>query len=120
MPFNADTSSPACVELARPSARLLPAPMISNGLRATRASRTAVATSSSVCATTAVIGSKPRQVGKGEPAILHVHMTLLNAGRQSRKHLARIEQAPGVEGAFETLLLVEISLGEHRRHQVAL
>ena len=37
-----------------------------------------------------------------------------------RKHLAGIEQALGVEGAFQPLLLVEIDLGEHHRHQVAL
>ena len=36
------------------------------------------------------------------------------------KTLPGIEQAAVVEGAFEPLLLGEIGLGEHRRHQVAL
>ena len=36
------------------------------------------------------------------------------------KDLARVEQAAVVESAFEPLLLGEIGLGEHRRHQVAL
>ena len=37
-----------------------------------------------------------------------------------RKHLAGIEQAAAVEGAFQPLLLRQIGFGEHRRHQVAL
>ena len=37
-----------------------------------------------------------------------------------REHLAGIEQALVVEGAFDALLLVEIDLGKHHRHQIAL
>ena len=51
---------------------------------------------------------------------MHVHAAELGAAVQRREHLAGIEQALVVEGAFEPLLLVEIDLGEHRRHQVAL
>src|SRR3546814_16296267 len=36
------------------------------------------------------------------------------------KHLARIEQQFGIERAFQALLLLEIGLGEHHGHQVAL
>ena len=42
------------------------------------------------------------------------------AAMQGREHLAGIEQALRVERAFDPLLLVQVDLGEHRRHQVAL
>src|SRR5438105_3567140 len=54
------------------------------------------------------------------PARMHVQAAELGAAMQGREHLAGVEQALGVEGAFEPLLLVQIDLGEHRRHQVAL
>src|SRR3981081_1014888 len=44
----------------------------------------------------------------------------LSAAVQGRKYLPRIEQALRVERAFQPLLLVEIDLAEHLRHQVAL
>ena len=58
--------------------------------------------------------------GTARCAGMHMHAAELGAAVQRRKHLAGIEQALGVEGAFEPLLLVEVDLGEHRRHQVAL
>ena len=39
---------------------------------------------------------------------------------QGREHLAGVEQALVVEGAFQPQLLGEIDLVEHGRHQVAL
>ena len=39
---------------------------------------------------------------------------------QRRENLTWIEQPLVVERAFKSLLLIEIGLGEHRRHQVAL
>jgi hypothetical protein len=41
------------------------------------------------------------------------------AAMQLREYLAGVEQAFGVKGAFQALLLVEIDLGEHDRHQIA-
>ena len=51
---------------------------------------------------------------------MHMHAAELGAAVQRRKHLAGIEQALVVEGAFDALLLIEIDLGKHHRHQVAL
>ena len=49
-----------------------------------------------------------------------MHAAKFGAAAQGRKHLARIEQPFLVEGAFQSLLLVEIDLGEHDRHQITL
>ncbi len=49
-----------------------------------------------------------------------MHAGKLGAAVQGREHLARIEQTLLVEGTFEPLLLREVDLREHRRHQVAL
>lgn len=51
---------------------------------------------------------------------MDVHAAELGAAVQGRKHLSGIEQALRVEGAFQTLLLVEVDLAEHFRHQIAL
>ncbi len=51
---------------------------------------------------------------------MDVHAAELGAAVQRREHLAGVEKAAGVEGALEALLLVEVGLGEHRPHQVAL
>src|SRR4030081_2253177 len=64
--------------------------------------------------------SKPWKVGKRELATMDMHATQFGAAVQGRKHLSRIEQALRVERAFQPLLLVEIDLAEHLRHQVAL
>src|SRR5262249_40893074 len=50
--------------------------------------------------------SEPRKVRERDPARVHVHAAELGAAVQRRKHLAGIEQALLVEGAFEPLLLV--------------
>src|SRR5215469_13020557 len=62
--------------------------------------------------------SKSRQVGKCGPSCMHMHASEFRAAVQRRKHLAGIEQALVVEGAFEPLLLIEIGFREHRRHKV--
>ena len=49
-----------------------------------------------------------------------MHVALLHAGMQRGKDFARIEQACVIERAFETLLLRQIRVREHRRHQIAL
>src|SRR5687768_5092900 len=64
--------------------------------------------------------SEPRQIGMRQLSTTHQHAAKLGAAMEDREHLAGIEQAVAVEGAFEPLLLVEIGLGEHFRHQVAL
>ena len=51
---------------------------------------------------------------------MHMQVPELGAAVQLRKHLAGIEQALRVEGAFQPLLLIEVNLGEHVAHQVAL
>src|SRR5262245_14873076 len=44
----------------------------------------------------------------------------LGATVQLREHFSGVEQALGVECALHALLLIEIDLREHRRHEVAL
>src|SRR5437868_2232425 len=51
---------------------------------------------------------------------MDMHAAKLGTAVQRREHLAGVEQALVVERTFEPLLLGEISLAEHRRHQVAL
>src|SRR5258708_30536298 len=64
--------------------------------------------------------SKPRKFWESELAAMDMYATQFCAAMQGRKYLAGIEQALRVECAFQTLLLVEIDLAEHFRHQVAL
>ncbi len=62
--------------------------------------------------------SKSRQVGERQPAVLHMHMPLLHAGRQGGKHLAGVEQAAAPSNAhLRRCCCVKIGVGEHRRHQ---
>jgi len=42
------------------------------------------------------------------------------AAVELREYLAGIEQSLGIEGALHTLLLAEVDLGKHDRHQIAL
>ena len=51
---------------------------------------------------------------------MDMHAAKFGTAMQRREHLAGIEQALRVERAFQALLLVEIDLAEHLRHQVAL
>src|SRR5207248_3235207 len=52
--------------------------------------------------------SKARQVGMGQLAAAHMDTPQFGAAMQHRKDLAGVEQALGIEGAFQTLLLIEI------------
>src|SRR5882724_9985252 len=51
---------------------------------------------------------------------MHMHAAELGAAVQYRKHFSGIEQAVRIERAFQPLLLIEIDLAEHFRHQIAL
>src|SRR3546814_4115017 len=51
---------------------------------------------------------------------MNMHPAQFGATMQGGKHLARIEQQFGIERAFQALLLLEIGLGEHHGHQIAL
>jgi len=51
---------------------------------------------------------------------MHVHPAELGTAVQGRKHFSGIEQTFRIEGAFDALLLVQVDLRKHRRHQVAL
>ena len=46
--------------------------------------------------------------------------TELGAAMQLRKYLARVEQAVGIECAFQALLMRQVAFVKHRPHQVAL
>ena len=47
-------------------------------------------------------------MGMRQLRAMHMHMALLDAGRQGGKHLAGIEQALRIEGAFDPVLLLQI------------
>src|SRR6516165_10890829 len=64
--------------------------------------------------------SESLQVGKRHSPSMDMHAAELGTAVECRKHLARIEQATAVEGAFEPLLLREVGLAEHDRHEIAL
>src|ERR1700688_863793 len=51
---------------------------------------------------------------------MDVHAAEFSATAELRKHLARIEQAFRIEGAFQPLLLIQVDLVEHRVHEIAL
>src|SRR5438874_1091292 len=103
-------------------ARLEPWPTISTVLPPASADCTAASTSvaSRGRRVSAIAGSESRNVGKRDPTRVDVHAPELGASVQRRKYLARVEQTLVVERAFEPLLLLEVGLGEHCRHQVAL
>src|SRR5689334_2430275 len=63
---------------------------------------------------------EPRKVRKRHLAGVDMHAAELGAAVQGRKHFSGIEQALRVEGAFDALLLVQIDVGKHLAHQVAL
>src|SRR5271168_1141218 len=94
--------------------------MISSGCSLASAARTACSTSlaSRTLRVSTCACSKPGKFGEGELAAMDMHAAELSAAVQGRKHLAGIEQASRVERAFEPLLLVEIDLAEHFRHQI--
>src|SRR6266699_4440461 len=121
-PVSAERSSVRSVCAGRPIARFEPCPTISTVLPSASAHGTAASTSlaSRGWTVSAIAGSEPRNIRKRYPPGVHVHAPELGAAVQRRKHLARVEQTLVVEGAFEPLLLLEVSLGEHGRHQVAL
>src|SRR6185312_15903910 len=103
--------------------RLEPWPTISSGASCDKAHSTADRTSSAVVGAKLLARpdiSEPRNVGERQLAAVDMHAAKLRAAPQLRKHLARIEQMVGVEGAFDPHLLVEVDLVEHLRHQVAL
>src|SRR6185436_5848509 len=63
---------------------------------------------------------EPRNIGKRQPAGMNVQAAELGAAVQLRENFSGIEQAFGVERTFDPLLLIEVDLREHYRHQVAL
>src|SRR5712671_837638 len=62
---------------------------------------------------------EPRKIRKCELAAMDMDAAEFGAAVQGRKHFSGIEQALRVEGAFQPLLLVEIDLRKHLRHQIA-
>src|SRR4030088_1408983 len=119
--LSADRSNSALVAIGCPINRLEPWPMISSGCSLAIAARTTSSTSlaSRTLGVSTRACSKPREFGKGHLAAMDVHAAQLGAAVQGRKYLAGIEQALRVERAFQPLLLVEIDLPEHLRHQVS-
>src|SRR5690606_34073971 len=105
----------------RPTARLEPCASTSSGASSAAAQATTSRTASGVSRRRTLIGaSEPRQVGKGELSLVHMHAPELGAAMQDGEDLPRIEQVIGVEGALHPLLLLQIRLGEHFRHEIAL
>src|SRR5262249_10946643 len=110
----------ACgVCIGRPMPRLLPPATISSASScATAAATTSTSARSSVGRKR--VTSKPREIGKGGVAAMDVHAAELGTAVELREDLAGIEQALRIEGAFQSLLLVQVDLVEHRRHEIAL
>src|SRR3954453_18977862 len=66
------------------------------------------------------LGLESGNIGECQFAAMHMYASEFGAAVQGRKDLAGIEQALGVESAFQPLLLVEIDFSEHFPHQVTL
>src|SRR5215831_5566422 len=64
--------------------------------------------------------SKSRNIREWQSPAAHMHAAKFGAPVQGWENLARIEKPLVVEGALQALLLVEIGLREHHRHEVAL
>src|SRR5262249_56095600 len=119
-PVSVERSRVTSVCAGRPIARFEPCPTISTVLPSASAHCTAASTSLASRGRTmsAIAGSEPRNIRKRHPPGVHVHAPELGAAVQRRKHLAWIEQALVVEGAFEPLLRLQVALAEHRRHHI--
>ena len=63
---------------------------------------------------------EPRQVWKPHLPAVDVHAAELGAAVELGEDLAGVEDLGRVEGAFDALLLIQVVLVEHHRHQVAL
>src|SRR5580698_4150608 len=96
--------------------------MISSGCSPASAARTACSTSpaSRTFKVSTAACSKPGNLGKCQLAAVDMDAAEFGAAVQGRKYLAWVQEALGVEGAFQPLLLVEVDLRKHLRHQVAL
>src|SRR5437762_6557250 len=105
-----------------PISRFEPLPMISSGCSLAIAVRTASSTSfaSRTLRVSTPCCSKPREFREGELASMDVHAAKFGAAMKRRKHFARVQQSLRVEGTLQPLLLVEIDIAKHLRHQVAL
>jgi hypothetical protein len=57
---------------------------------------------------------EPRYVGETNLPGMYVDAAKLGAAAKLGEHLARVQQPFGIKRAFETLLLVEVALVEHR------
>src|SRR5215210_4107644 len=110
--------------MGRPSPRLEPPPASSSGCSSETAQATTSQPSFALAgentATAAASRSEARQVWEPDLPAMHVHPPEFGAAVELREHLARDEQPPRIEGAFEPLLLGEVGLVEHLAHQVAL
>src|SRR5579859_4742781 len=120
MPARPLRSSTSAVCSGRPMVRLLPAPTSSSGALRSSADITASTSAAGVVGCIRFMGSEPRQVGETQRPVMNMDPAQFRAAAKLREDLAGIEQLLRVEGAFEPHLVVEIGLGEHGRHQVAL
>ena len=91
----------------RPSARMVPEPTISIGVLSAIAVRMASVSPVRSSGLSSVTSSKPRDLGEGQLATVDMHAAKLGAAMQHREHLARVEQALRIEGAFQALLMRE-------------
>src|SRR3954463_15436043 len=57
------------------------------------------------------------EVGKAYLSPMDMHPSEFRTAAELREDLAGIEQRAGIKSAFETLLLIEVNLIEHRTHQ---
>src|SRR5271163_818259 len=105
----------------RPRPRLVPPPTISSGRsRATASATMSRSSAASRGSNVVMAGSEARQVRKRDLAAADMELAHLGAAMQGREYLAGIEQRLVVERTFDALLLAQIDIVEHHRHEVAL
>src|SRR5271165_4282336 len=123
MPASRDRSRTCSGFTGRPSARFVPPATISSERpsAAAQATISAVSRASDGCRVDIdSLRSETRKIGKAELAGMDMHAAELRAAAELREHFSRVEKALRVEGAFQALLLVEVELGEHGPHEIAL
>src|SRR5262249_52518982 len=120
-PERPERSSMRLLLTGRPQPRFVPPPTISSGCSAASASCTAARTPSALVGENVSLtsASKPRQVREARLAAVDVDAPQLGAAVQRRGHLGRAEQWIGGGHALHPLLLRQIRLAEHRRHEIA-
>src|SRR3546814_8468286 len=116
MPARPERSRIRSAWTGRPRRRLVPRDSTASGISSAAAQRTASSTWGAVAGfrISGMSGtiSEPRDLRERHLPLPDVHPPQLGTAVQPGEHLAGVEQAVAVEGAFEALLLLQVGRAE--------